>query len=249
MGLKRISSFLSQDDLQDYVSRDHDEKLAITIRNGARFVWESKSEDDEDDDWTVDQSDSNKSGSAKKDKKDENSNLVKTDKKSFELKDIELEVGKGQFVAVIGQVGSGKSSLISAILGEMELVENEAGEKGKVNISDEFSISYVAQQAWIQNDTFKENVLFGHAFNEKKYDQVISACCLEPDLDQFEGGDLTEIGEKGINLSGLSIIQSNLCFNVLIHTFLRRTKAKSEFGQGLLLFNHVRQLQADRTVG
>ena len=199
ISLKRISSFLAQDELDNYVNRDHDEKMAFTIRNSARFVWESKQEEDDEDEETSDDQSTSDDSTGKSD-------LVKKEKKSFELKDIELEVGKGQFVAVIGQVGSGKSSLVSAILGEMVLVENESGEKGKVNISDEFSISYVAQQAWIQNDTFRGNILFAKSFNEEKYDQVIGACCLKPDLEQFEGGDLTEIGEKGINLSGLSII-------------------------------------------
>ena len=167
--------------------------MAITIRNNARFVWESKSEDEEVEE---------KEDDPNKDTSNAKLDLDKKDKKPFELKGIELEVGKRQFVAVIGQVGSGKSSLISAILGEMELIKDDFGEKGKVNISEELRISYVAQRAWIQNDTFRGNILFGQPFDEEKYEQVIRACCLVPDLDQYEDGDLTEIGEKGITLSG-----------------------------------------------
>ena len=192
VSLKRISTFLGQDELDPYVGRELDEKMAITIRNKAKFVWETKSEDEEEEQSTDDQSDDSTN----------KSDLAKKDKKPFELKDIELEVEKGKFIAVIGQVATGKSSLISAILGEMVLVENELGEKGQVNISRELDISYVAQQAWIQNDTFRGNILFGKPFNSEKYDQIVNACCLRSDLKQFEGGDLTEIGEKGINLSG-----------------------------------------------
>lgn len=110
------------------------------------------------------------------------------------LKNIHLTVRKGRLSAVVGGVGTGKSSLISALLGEMEKVS------GSVNTDG--SIAYVPQQAWIQNATLRENILFGKAFNQKKYDQVIECCALRPDLEMLPGGDNTEIGEKGINLSG-----------------------------------------------
>jgi ATP-binding cassette, subfamily C (CFTR/MRP), member 1 len=64
------------------------------------------------------------------------------------------------------------------------------------------SVSYVSQQAWIQNMTLKENILFGMPLDERRYQQVIEACALKPDLEMLPGGDQTEIGEKGINLSG-----------------------------------------------
>ena len=95
---------------------------------------------------------------------------------------------------VIGKVGSGKSSLISAILGEMHKF------KGNVNVNG--SVAYVPQQAWIQNATLKNNILFGNKLDETFYDKVISACALRTDLNILPAGDATEIGEKGINLSG-----------------------------------------------
>ena len=182
VSLKRVSSFLAEDELESYVSRNYDDKIAISIKDKAKFVWDIKSSEDE--------IESNRSEELKK------------NKLPFELKDVELEVEKGSFFAVIGQVGSGKSSLISAILGEMHLIENDLGIKGKMNISDDQTICFVAQQAWIQNNSFKENILFGKLLNNEKYKDVIAACALEPDLLQFEAGDETEIGEKGINLSG-----------------------------------------------
>lgn len=105
-----------------------------------------------------------------------------------------MRVEKNQLVAVVGSVGSGKSSLLSALLGEMEKVS------GKVNTNG--TIAYVPQQAWIQNATLQNNILFGKPFDKKRYDKVIEACALKPDFAMLPGGDQTEIGEKGINLSG-----------------------------------------------
>uniref|UniRef100_A0A1B0D0A2 ABC-type glutathione-S-conjugate transporter n=1 Tax=Phlebotomus papatasi TaxID=29031 RepID=A0A1B0D0A2_PHLPP len=110
------------------------------------------------------------------------------------LKNVNMEVSKGSLTAVVGPVGCGKSSLISALLGEMEK------KQGKVNTDG--SIAYVPQQAWIQNATLQDNILFGLKMNREYYDKVIEACALKSDIDMLPGGDQTEIGEKGINLSG-----------------------------------------------
>ncbi|KAJ7415101.1 Canalicular multispecific organic anion transporter 2 [Pitangus sulphuratus] len=110
------------------------------------------------------------------------------------LKDINMLVPSGALVAIVGHVGCGKSSLVSALLGEMEKLEGEVAVKG--------SVAYVPQQAWIQNATLKDNILFGQAPNEEKYQNTLEACALKTDLEVLPGGDQTEIGEKGINLSG-----------------------------------------------
>ncbi|XP_009463507.1 PREDICTED: canalicular multispecific organic anion transporter 1 [Nipponia nippon] len=110
------------------------------------------------------------------------------------IRDVTLDIAPGSLVAVVGAVGSGKSSLLSAMLGEMENI------KGHVNIQG--SLAYVPQQAWIQNATLKDNILFGSELDEARYQQVIKACALLPDLELLPAGDQTEIGEKGINLSG-----------------------------------------------
>ncbi|KAM6306423.1 ATP-binding cassette sub-family C member 2 [Aegotheles albertisi] len=110
------------------------------------------------------------------------------------IRDVTLDIAPGSLVAVVGAVGSGKSSLVSAMLGEMENI------KGHVNIQG--SLAYVPQQAWIQNATLKDNILFGSELDEARYQQVIKACALLPDLELLPAGDQTEIGEKGINLSG-----------------------------------------------
>ncbi|WKX94652.1 hypothetical protein Q1695_011711 [Nippostrongylus brasiliensis] len=110
------------------------------------------------------------------------------------LQDINLGAEQGSFVAVVGQVGSGKSSLLNALLGEMGKLRGRIGLHGKV--------AYVPQVPWIQNMTLRDNILFGRPFDKKKYSQVVAACALKPDLKILPNGDLTEIGEKGINLSG-----------------------------------------------
>ncbi|KAH9495893.1 Multidrug resistance-associated protein 1 [Bulinus truncatus] len=113
---------------------------------------------------------------------------------AFRLSGINLEIHRGSFVAVVGPVGCGKSSLLSAILGEMERLQGTVYTSGH--------IAYVPQSAWIQNCTLQGNILFGNSLNLKKYNKVIDACALKPDLDILPGRDQTEIGEKGINLSG-----------------------------------------------
>ncbi|XP_022169430.1 multidrug resistance-associated protein 1-like isoform X2 [Myzus persicae] len=110
------------------------------------------------------------------------------------LSNINLRVSSGQLVAVVGTVGSGKSSLVSAFLGEMDKVSGRVNTKG--------SIAYVPQQAWIQNTSLKDNILFGQTFNDRVYKKVIDACALKSDFQMLPAGDDTEIGEKGINLSG-----------------------------------------------
>uniref|UniRef100_A0A8C2DVI9 ATP-binding cassette, sub-family C (CFTR/MRP), member 5 n=1 Tax=Cyprinus carpio TaxID=7962 RepID=A0A8C2DVI9_CYPCA len=107
---------------------------------------------------------------------------------------IDLSIQKGKLVGVCGSVGSGKTSLISAILGQMTLLE------GTVAVNGDFA--YVAQQAWILNASFRDNILFGKEMEEERYQAILSACCLRPDLAILPNADLTEIGERGANLSG-----------------------------------------------
>uniref|UniRef100_A0A671NEJ6 Multidrug resistance-associated protein 1 n=1 Tax=Sinocyclocheilus anshuiensis TaxID=1608454 RepID=A0A671NEJ6_9TELE len=107
---------------------------------------------------------------------------------------INVRIPEGALVAVVGHVGSGKSSLLSALLGEMQKQEGSVSIKG--------SVAYVPQQAWIQNTTLKDNILFGRDAKDSWYQKVVEACALLPDLEILPGGDLTEIGEKGVNLSG-----------------------------------------------
>ncbi|XP_033248598.1 multidrug resistance-associated protein 1 isoform X4 [Drosophila miranda] len=110
------------------------------------------------------------------------------------LRNINIEVRKSNLVALVGTVGSGKSSVVQAFLGEMEKLAGVVNTVGKM--------AYVPQQAWIQNATVRDNILFGQQYDRKRYNKVIDACALRADIDILSAGDLTEIGEKGINLSG-----------------------------------------------
>ncbi|XP_070559515.1 ATP-binding cassette sub-family C member 8-like [Ptychodera flava] len=116
---------------------------------------------------------------------------------SLALTDINVQVPVGGLVMVIGLVGSGKSSLLSSILGEMTTVNGSIEFKRKKN-----HLSYVPQKAWLQNATLRDNILFGKEFDQNRYQDVIEACALKPDIDILPAGDMTEIGERGINLSG-----------------------------------------------
>uniref|UniRef100_A0A8C3BVI2 ATP binding cassette subfamily C member 9 n=1 Tax=Cairina moschata TaxID=8855 RepID=A0A8C3BVI2_CAIMO len=107
----------------------------------------------------------------------------------------------GQMTMIVGQVGCGKSSLLLAILGEMQTLE------GKVHWSkyvsrNRYSVAYAAQKPWLLNATVEENIIFGSPFNKQRYKAVTDACSLQPDIDLLPFGDQTEIGERGINLSG-----------------------------------------------
>uniref|UniRef100_A0A914Q7L0 ABC transporter domain-containing protein n=1 Tax=Panagrolaimus davidi TaxID=227884 RepID=A0A914Q7L0_9BILA len=106
------------------------------------------------------------------------------------LRNIDLTINRGQLVAVVGKVGSGKSSLLSAILGEMEKRQGYVGIWGKC--------AYSSQQAWIQNMSLRNNILFEHEYDQLRYKQIIDACELTRDLEILPHGDYTEIGEKGM---------------------------------------------------
>ncbi|KAJ3346286.1 hypothetical protein HDU83_003188 [Entophlyctis luteolus] len=110
------------------------------------------------------------------------------------LANMNFKVAKGNLFAVIGRVGVGKSSLLSSLIGEMHKLN------GSVRLSG--SVAYVGQQAWIENATIRDNILFGSEFDEAKFQAVIDSCALRSDLKMFPAGDLTEIGERGVNLSG-----------------------------------------------
>ncbi|KAH7334391.1 ABC transporter [Rhizoctonia solani] len=112
----------------------------------------------------------------------------------FKLRDINLSLPRGQLCAIVGPVGSGKSSLLQGLIGEMRR------ENGSVTFGG--SVGYCPQTAWIQSATVRDNITFGREFDEARYWEAVRVACLESDLDMLPSGDLTEVGEKGISLSG-----------------------------------------------
>lgn len=144
------------------------------------------------------------------------------------LKNLNIDIKKGSFTVIIGATGSGKSTLLNALLGQLIYVPKSVIEEVKdqtrpikdgeqryleeIILSTDLSnsspiqingkIGYSEQQPWIQNNNVRNNVLFGSEFDKRRYVETIMACQLEPDLEMMTAGDDTEIGEKGINLSG-----------------------------------------------
>lgn len=110
------------------------------------------------------------------------------------LREITLTVEQGKLLGICGSVGAGKSSLLSAITGDMIRVQGDMHIQG--------GLALVSQQAWIFNETLRENILFGLPYDEERYKDVIHVCSLQRDLELLPNGDQTEIGERGTNLSG-----------------------------------------------
>lgn len=110
------------------------------------------------------------------------------------LSGISLQVKPGELCAILGRVGAGKSSLLSAILGEMNKID------GSVHIAG--SIAYTSQIPFLVGGTVRQNILFGKDFEQGWYDTVVEACALSPDFRMLNAGDSTEVGEKGVQLSG-----------------------------------------------
>ncbi|PUZ46363.1 hypothetical protein GQ55_7G069300 [Panicum hallii var. hallii] len=208
VSLGRLDRFLLEAELDDAAVERVDDtgigpgEVVAAVRDGV-FAWdmrgkkESEEEEGDDDDTDDDHEseDEEEEGEEEEDDDDEEEKDVEpTPVLETVLKDINMEVRRGELVAVVGTVGSGKSSLLSCIMGEMEKVS------GMVRVCG--STAYVAQTAWIQSGTIQENILFGQQMHPERYKEIIRSCCLEKDLEMMEFGDQTEIGERGINLSG-----------------------------------------------
>ena len=113
---------------------------------------------------------------------------------SFALRNLTLDIPQGSLVAIIGPVGAGKTSLLCSLLGHLH---KQGGTSAMVP-----SVAYCAQAPWVFNATLRENITFTAPFEEDKYSRVVHACALEPDVELLDNGHETEIGEKGVTLSG-----------------------------------------------
>lgn len=110
------------------------------------------------------------------------------------LSNVSFDLQQGELCLVLGPVGSGKSSLLALLAGELTPIS------GTVSISK--SAAYVPQEVWVTAGTLKSNITMGQEVDEQRYQQVLQACALEPDLRQMKAGDLTQVGERGTALSG-----------------------------------------------
>lgn len=201
--VQRIQDFFLEEEQDDDFIRDMEEKNAFKMDH-AEFTWER----------TVTQDPTKPGMDNKKNQKQDKrthqisiktsdpinpvdvveSTSILTQVEPFRLHDINLSVGRNELIAVIGGVGSGKSSLLAALAGDMRRTS------GAVTMGA--SRAFCPQYAWIQNATVRENILFGKEYDRKWYNEVIDACALRPDLEMLPNSDQTEIGERGITISG-----------------------------------------------
>ncbi|TFK76776.1 hypothetical protein BDN72DRAFT_873327 [Pluteus cervinus] len=122
-------------------------------------------------------------------------------KRDFRLRvEDELIFKQGCINLILGPTGSGKTSLLMALLGEMHFIPT--GPESWFHLPREGGVAYAAQESWVQNETIRDNIVFGSSFEETRYQKVIHQCALERDLELFHAGDQTEVGEKGLTLSG-----------------------------------------------
>ncbi|KAG6582881.1 ATP-binding Cassette (ABC) Superfamily [Phytophthora cinnamomi] len=189
VSVDRLSSYLQEEEREKVGPGDLD-RVGIRVNN-ADFMWDTAS--------STSSSSEASSGSQEED------SLLKSDsilgKDALEsgeslpvLQSVTLDGHPGDLIAVVGHVGSGKSTLLSGILGDARC------SRGEVNLRG--SVAYVSQQPFIQNATVRENICFGLPFDEAKYAEALRVSSMQKDLAVLPGGDMTEIGEKGINLSG-----------------------------------------------
>ncbi|KAL4065665.1 hypothetical protein V8B97DRAFT_2019002 [Scleroderma yunnanense] len=192
ISLERIEAFLSEEEVPEQVSSLKGTYIGSSGTNREKnlciekgyFTWES----------SLDNKPEEQQGS------DGQRTIVLQAKPShFQLRDISIRFPGGKLSVITGPTGSGKTALLLALLGEMTKVQ------GTLNLSKDThppTVSYAAQTPWLQRRTIKENILFGYQCDEQRYNDVIDCCALRPDLDMLEDGDATQIGDRGINLSG-----------------------------------------------
>lgn len=183
VSLKRIEDYMHAEELDFSPETNYLADSSVVIKNG-NFDWNTQAQES-----------SLPDDQASDSKESEKLEFVPSNPNFTGLHKLNLVLPKNKLIAVVGPIGSGKSSLLSALVGEMKADKNT-----KVTFCG--SVGYSPQQAWIQNATIRENITFGKPFSAKVYHAVLKACALEKDLRLFPDGDQTEIGEKGTNLSG-----------------------------------------------
>ncbi|KAF8887923.1 multidrug resistance-associated ABC transporter [Gymnopilus junonius] len=222
VALKRIAVYLEEDEVTDQVSslkKDYslpllpgeDEGLGL---ENATLRWNEVTEVKDDDKSKVNGESTSTSPAGVSESADSNTAVDTMSERTvsdagdhvFELRDISIEFPEGELTVVTGPTASGKTALLMAVLGEMTI------KSGRIIMSKELSridengfmhgISYASQSPWLRHQSIKDNILFGYPYDEERYNMVIESCALKPDLQMLEDGDATEIGARGVSLSG-----------------------------------------------
>ncbi|KAH3669245.1 hypothetical protein OGAPHI_001366 [Ogataea philodendri] len=190
VGFKRVAQLISCPDapaLEEFHDLLDDEKLALKLAH-ASFKWHTFEESATTEVVIVPES---KTSSSKDASRTEFPGLH----------DLTLSISRGEFIVVTGAIGSGKSSLLSAISGFMPKTGGSVAKNGSL---------LLCGYPWVQNATVRENILFGQPFDQTKYDEIVRVCSLDTDFELFSAGDMTEVGERGITLSGGQKARINL---------------------------------------
>ncbi|KAF5342067.1 hypothetical protein D9611_001575 [Ephemerocybe angulata] len=201
--------------LEDTHIVDHDLDVAIDVK-GASFTWDAPPPEDEGHKKKKHRHGKKpKQLSAPSSSHDHGPTPQEVEAKNaedriFKITDVSMSIPRGSLVAIVGPVGSGKTSLLQGIIGEMR----QTG--GTVTFGG--NVGFCPQSAWIQNATIRENICFGRPFEPERYWKAVRDSCLEPDLDMLPNGDMTEVGEKGISLSGGQKQRINICRTIYCDT-------------------------------
>ncbi|EFE45142.1 hypothetical protein TRV_00080 [Trichophyton verrucosum HKI 0517] len=187
VSIDRVEEFLTEEETEKYQQlKDCDDEDPKICLENATLSW----------------------GSSRMD----SNNILGSTAPAFRLIDVNVNFQLGKLNIIAGPTGSGKTSLLMALLGEMSLIKGSVSLPGATSDRADLrpdpvtslteSVAYCAQEAWLVNNTIKENIIFASSYDENRYEAVIKACSLERDLEILDAGDQTLVGEKGISLSG-----------------------------------------------
>ena len=175
VGLNRIDTYLKEPELSEYVNTDGTKiakGFALSTQPESSFSWVVKSP------------------------------TSSPSTRVFTLKNINISFPEGKLTVIHGPTGAGKSTLLAALLGELNCVQGGVKLIDGRSKKEQLPIAYASQQVWLQNASIRDNITFGAEFCPQRYRDTLEACALVKDLANFDAGDMTEIGEKGVNLSG-----------------------------------------------
>ncbi|KAN0111601.1 hypothetical protein V8E52_008339 [Russula decolorans] len=219
VALDRIATYLDEDEVDEQVSSlkrsrfgasvDDDTTKGLGVENGT-FKWNEVEQKDDVNANTAKSVSSPPTDNAVQGADDETERGSLTGSVAsnhrFELRDVNIMFPERQLTVVTGPTASGKTALLLALLGEMTTLSGKIIMSKRLSDVDEFglthSIAYAAQSPWLRHQSIKDNILFGYPYDDARYNAIIEACALRPDLNMLEDGDETEIGARGVSLSG-----------------------------------------------